>query len=475
MRILTEPENALTKQYAALLGDRGRARSSSRADAVAEIAAPRRRGQPHAPRTSAPAASPRSSSGCSRRSPSRRPTWPASRLVVDAAFVRRALADLVQNQDLSPLCALTAAPPRRARSPARSLPLVVALLAARRLRQAGGSAAAAAHDAAAGERPRRAPARRARSRFEFALSRRRRSPGCRSPASPRSTPLRGDRAAPPTGAVPTIDAPPSSTPVARPVLTLAGAELAAPSSGDRILAVRYPLPTRRRSPPPTARFYAVRTLATGGEWSPWSNVATLVPRAAPAPPGRPRRDGRRRSGVELALDARSAGAVRATASTVARRRAPPVARRSPRLPTPPRPSYLDRAAVYGQRYIYTVARSARGSRRSRARRRRARDRLPGPLRPRRRRAACARWRGRRGAPASGSAAPDPDVAGYVVDRADPGGSSAGSTPSRSPALELTSTPGLGAGVAFRYRVAAVDRAGNARRRRRRDRARARVP
>ena len=52
-----------------------------------------------------------------------------------------------------------------------------------------------------------------------------------------------------------------------------------------------------------------------------------------------------------------------------------------------------------------------------------------------------------------------DVAGYVVERADPGSGFHRVNPEPVNALEL-SDRGLGSGFTFRYRVAAIDRAGN---------------
>ncbi len=152
----------------------------------------------------------------------------------------------------------------------------------------------------------------------------------------------------PEGAVPTIDARELEL-AARPLLTLAGAELTGAISGDR-LTVRFRLDAAALAPP-TARFYAVRTLATGGEWSPWSNVATLVPRAAPEPPGGLQVTAKK-GGVELAW---SAPAAAVEGYQVYRREATRTAYGAPIASLDAATTaYQDLAVVYGQRYIYTV-------------------------------------------------------------------------------------------------------------------------
>ena len=83
VRILTEPQNALLKQYVALMADRGRARCAS-----PTTPSPRSptspRGSTSAPRTSAPAACTRSWNACSTSSRSTRQKWPARDVVIDA-------------------------------------------------------------------------------------------------------------------------------------------------------------------------------------------------------------------------------------------------------------------------------------------------------------------------------------------------------------------------------------------------------
>jgi ATP-dependent HslUV protease ATP-binding subunit HslU len=98
-RILTEPENALTKQYAALLGAEGVA-LEFRPDAIAEIA----RLAAEVNRTTENIGARRLATLLERLLEEvsfEAPDMGGVDLVVDAAFVGRALGDIVQNQDLS--------------------------------------------------------------------------------------------------------------------------------------------------------------------------------------------------------------------------------------------------------------------------------------------------------------------------------------------------------------------------------------
>ena len=100
MRILTEPKNALTKQYAALLATEG-VELDFTDDAVDEIARIAVRGQPRAPRTSARGGSHAHGAAARRGLLRGARTWTACSVTVDGAYVRRALQDIVQDQDLS--------------------------------------------------------------------------------------------------------------------------------------------------------------------------------------------------------------------------------------------------------------------------------------------------------------------------------------------------------------------------------------
>jgi len=98
-RILTEPENALTKQYAALLGTEG-LRLEFLPDAIAEIA----RLAAEVNRTTENIGARRLATLLERLLEEisfEAPDMEGIDLVVDAPFVARALADVVQNQDLS--------------------------------------------------------------------------------------------------------------------------------------------------------------------------------------------------------------------------------------------------------------------------------------------------------------------------------------------------------------------------------------
>lgn len=131
---------------------------------------------------------------------------------------------------------------------------------------------------------------------------------------------------------------------AKPFLALSGLELASAISGDRItLRFRLPEPLATDMP---ARIFSVRTHATGGETSDWSNLAGLVPRLPPSPPADFLAVASR-NGVELSWTAAPAGSPGLAGTgaiagyNVYRRdaaRAPPTARRSPRStpPSPPR-------------------------------------------------------------------------------------------------------------------------------------------
>ena len=99
VRILTEPENALTKQYAALLSTEG-LRIEFRVDAVAEIA----RFAAEVNRTAENIGARRLATLLEKLL--EEVSFNASdmdgvELSIDAPFVRNALAELVKNQDLS--------------------------------------------------------------------------------------------------------------------------------------------------------------------------------------------------------------------------------------------------------------------------------------------------------------------------------------------------------------------------------------
>ncbi len=100
VRILTEPDNALLKQYEALLATEGhRARVHRRRRSTRSPTSPRR--STSGPRTSAPAVFTRSWNACLTRSPSTRQKWRAATVTIDAAYVRERLEAVVKDEDLS--------------------------------------------------------------------------------------------------------------------------------------------------------------------------------------------------------------------------------------------------------------------------------------------------------------------------------------------------------------------------------------
>jgi hypothetical protein len=138
------------------------------------------------------------------------------------------------------------------------------------------------------------------------------------------------------------------------VVTLAGPSLADAVTGARI-RTRLELPAEALDGT-TARGYAVRTKAVRGEVSPWSNIVTVVPRPAPPAPEELRVEPRKQ-GVELTWSAVEGAA----AYAVLRREAvepawgPPIAVVAPEVTT-----HVDRDALYGTRYVYTVVARAAG-------------------------------------------------------------------------------------------------------------------
>lgn len=260
------------------------------------------------------------------------------------------------------------------------------------------------------------------------------------------------RPAPPAGQPSPIE-PRELTAAGAVFLTLTGPELASAVAGDR-LTVRFLLPAPGATAA-EAHHYAVRTHASGGEWSDFTNIVALVPKAPPAAPSSLTVEGKA-EGVVLGWGA-VAGA---TGFNVYRREAertsygPPLAALGAEAT-----SYVDAQARYGQRYIYAVCtvatraplvESAPGSEREID----VQDRFaPAP-------------------PTGLTALPDPtevrltwdsspaaDVAGYRVYRQDP-----------EAEWRLVSGPdlvqrelvdrGLASGMRFRWRVTAVDLRGN---------------
>ncbi len=247
---------------------------------------------------------------------------------------------------------------------------------------------------------------------------------------------------------------------AKPFLTLSGAELASAISGDRI-TVRFrlaePLPAEM-----PARIFAVRTHAAGGELSDWSNLAGLLPRA-PAPPPANFLAVAAKGGIELSWSPGTlpaAGAAAIAGYNVYRRDAARTSYGEPVATLDANASSaLDGGVAFGRRYIYAV--TAIGVRQplaesalSAEREIDYQDRFA-PLPPAELSALGSVGEVRLVWPAS----PDPDVAGYVVERADPEADFHRVNAEPVAALEFTDR-GLASGFTFRFRVAAIDRSGN---------------
>lgn len=258
--------------------------------------------------------------------------------------------------------------------------------------------------------------------------------------------------APDPAAPPTVDAARFAA-AARPLATLSGAELQSAIAGDSIV-VRLPLPAA--TTPPTLHVFGVRTKATGGETSAWSNLARLVPRPPPAPPTDLAVTAQAR-GVELAWSApEGTGAGFAVYRRPAESRAygDPLAT----LPAEAR-SHLDRSARFGERYIYSV--TALASTQPRVESAFAAEReidyadrfAPAPPED------VVALPGSGGVELLWKASPDTDTIGYHVYRQDPGAEPRRLT--AQPTAELRfSDSGLAAGLVYTYRVTAVDAVGN---------------
>ena len=241
--------------------------------------------------------------------------------------------------------------------------------------------------------------------------------------------------------------------LARPVVTLEGAALNAAIAGDRI-RVRIPLAPEAFTDG-KARAWAVRTEAVRGEPSPWSNIVSGLPRPALAAP----------EGLEATA---AKGGVELAWKTVAGATGYAVLRREATDPEWSAPlataaadatSHLDRSAVYGTRYVYTVLALAGGDPPTESAPRYERevdyrDVFP-PAPP----------RGLRGIALAAEvrlvweASPDADLAGYHVERSAAGAAFERLTAQPVDALEY-SDRGAPEGRALVYRIIAVDRAGN---------------
>jgi hypothetical protein len=243
--------------------------------------------------------------------------------------------------------------------------------------------------------------------------------------------------------------------VAKPVRELTGRELADAVAGNRILT-DYRLPAGAVDAA-EVRVYAVRTQALRGEPSPWSNVVALRAKAAPSAPAdlevTPKK-----AGVELRWTPTPEG----LGSVVLRREASEPRWSAP-LVTLPSDSgtFVDRGALYGSRYVYTVLTLAA-------------DNPPVESAPRTEREVDYRDQfapepppAPRALVAGGEvrlvwdASPDGDVAGYHLERSADGGAFVRLTASPVAALEWSDRALPAGAEALAYRLVAVDRLGNA--------------
>ena len=244
---------------------------------------------------------------------------------------------------------------------------------------------------------------------------------------------------------------------AKPFLALSGAELASAISGDRV-TVRFRLTEPLPADQP-ARIFSVRTHAAGGELSDWSNLAGLLPRAPAVPPAQFTAVAAK-SGIDLAWSPTAGGGAPIAGYNVYRRDAArtsygePVATLDAGVTTT-----RDTGVTYGRRYIYAL--TAIGTKVPLAESALSseveidyQDRFA-PLPPSELSALGSVGEVRLVWPAS----PEGDVAGYVVERADPDADFHRVNTEPVAALELTDR-GLASGFTFRYRVAAIDKSGN---------------
>ncbi len=295
-------------------------------------------------------------------------------------------------------------------------------------------------------------------------------PAPTSPATPTPSPAPAPMVPPATStstpapvapaAVPAVAPPPAAGPdprefqaQARLARTLRGAELTAAVVGDRLL-VRLPAPSP--ATPAVATIFAIKTVATGGDASAFSNLVSATPAVAPEPPGgltttpRP-------NGIDVAWAPASPApkAYRVFRRSAQARGYGDSIHQSPAGES----SYLDTSARLGERYVYTVAAVATEtplvlSALSAESEVDYQDRFPPPAPP----GLVAlpegtqvrlRWNASQGE----------DTVAYVVFRQDPGGEFHRVTAEPIADLEYVDS-GLMAGNTYRYRVAAVDRSGN---------------
>jgi hypothetical protein len=256
------------------------------------------------------------------------------------------------------------------------------------------------------------------------------------------------------GALPALAAPDLDA-LARPVLELAGRELGDALVGGRLHA-ELTLPAGAVGAE-EARVYAVRTTALRGELSPWSNAVALRAVAAPEAPAEldvePLADGiaLRWTPVPGAL-----GSVVLRREAVAPRWSAPLATLQPETS-----EFVDRGALYGTRYVYTVLSLGAASPPVESAPRVEREvdyrDVFAPAPPDGLRALVAGGRVR----LIWDASSDADVAGYLVERSVDGGPFERLTAAPLAGLEHADAAAPRGAARLAYRVVAVDRSGNA--------------
>jgi hypothetical protein len=278
-----------------------------------------------------------------------------------------------------------------------------------------------------------------------------------------ATPTTGAAAATPPAPAP---APPPAAPAAPPVATPAATPVTPATTTPMQPGTTTPAKPAATTPATTAAaapvaakawIYAVRTKAKGGELSPFSNAVLLLPQPVPASPS------------DLSVTAKKEGValhwtapVGSTAGIVVLRReaSTPVWGDSLAVLPAAASDHLDRTAAYGKRYVYTVisrstatppVESAPTSEREVD----YRD-VFAPVAPTALRALAIAGEVR----LVWEASPDPDVAGYLLERADGAGDFVRLTPKPLDAVEYSDRSAPVA-TALRYRAIAVDREGNA--------------
>lgn len=237
------------------------------------------------------------------------------------------------------------------------------------------------------------------------------------------------------------------------LVTLRGAELESATDGGEIVT-RVPVETAAE--PDRLHVFGVRTVAAEGEGSELSNPVSLVPRRPPAPPGElgvePGPEGIRVSWEPPAVEVEGFHVYRRRAFE--RSYGEPLA-----FVDTERRSFLDESARFGDRYIYTVTAVASQQPRRESsfggeREIQFEDRFP-PAPPVELLTL----------PETGEVrlvwkpSPSPDVAGYLVYRADPEGEFRRLQETPVSDLEMRDT-GLLGDLVYRYRVTAIDRNGN---------------